>query len=194
VISAPPVHENTAHVHCLLRCPDDAATRAGVEDLAVSACEEARRRNSKAWARWTDDGLKVWFRDGRPEELRQLADSLGRSAPRYGASASFSDEEPTDRAYDIERSPILWGTVIHARLTRELLCALPEGAYVASDSRCSECSSSLGRVGPFSVRAQQWQRAQLAGLDGCVCRVLWSQDDFSAYRERSADAADSDRV
>ena len=186
MIPAAPVHEQADRVACILTCPDDATTRADIEEFAVNACDEARRRGWKAWARWTDEGLKLWLEQGRRAELQAFVDTLAATAPRYGADVAMLDEAPPPAIYDIERPPIPWGTVIHARLTRELLCALPEGAYVASDSRCSECPSSLGRVGPFSVRAQQWQRAQLAGLDGCICRVFWSQDDFSAYTARNA--------
>ena len=116
--SAAPVRENTDRLACILSCPDDAATRADVEDLAVSACDEARTRGWKAWARWTDRGLQLWLEHSSRGELRAFIDSLSETAPRYGARLSMLDEEPPMAIYDIVRSPVPWGTVIHARLTR----------------------------------------------------------------------------
>jgi hypothetical protein len=61
-----------------------------------------------------------------------------------------------------------------------LLTALPEGAYLACDSH-EDRAGSIGRLGPFQVRAQQWQRAQLSGMDGGMCRVFWTGDDYEAF-------------
>lgn len=175
----------------MLSCSDDPEARADLEDFAVSACEQARKHGWTASARWSDNGLKLSVQNATDREVREFVRSLNETAARRDATIVSLDEQPAHEVHDREDAPIPWGTVVHARLTRELLCSLPEGAYVASDSHCSECAASLGRVGPFSVRAQQWQRAQLAGLDGCVCRVLWSHDDFMAFCARTTGATGS---
>ncbi len=184
---APP-DNRTRQIVFLLTCPGEVETRRDVEDFAVSICDQARRRGWKALAQWTDGGLRVWLQNGESENLCALVQPLQAKAIELGATLSYLDEQPAARIRDIEDAPITWGTVVHARLTRDLLCALPEGAYVASDSDNADCADSLGRVGPFTVRAEQWQRAQLAGLDGGICRVLWSREDFEAFCQRPATA------
>ena len=169
----------------VLSCPPDAATRLDIEDFAVSVCDEARKRGWKVWACWTDAGLKVRLQNGRVQLLREFVATFVNSATKHGATMSVLEKpQPATLIRDIEDGPIVWGTVIHARLTRRLLCALPEGALVAFNLTAGDRGRFIGRVGSFQTRGEQWKRAQLAGLDGGSCRVLWSEDDCHAFYVR----------
>jgi len=164
-----------------ITCPPDAAARRRLEDYALTMCDQARKRGWQACAAWTDDKLKVRFQGGDPQEMREFLDPLAGNAKENGAVSSIFDEEPAGPPIGhLDDVPFRWGDVVHARLTRDLLSSLPEGAYVASVSE-EDRAASIGRLGPFQVRAQQWQRAQLAGLEGDMCRVFWSGEDYDAF-------------
>ncbi|HEX8280215.1 MAG TPA: hypothetical protein VF551_02465 [Chthoniobacterales bacterium] len=172
----------TTETVVMLSGGDDPDARRNLEDFAVTLCDQAKKHGCRACAVWTDDALKVRIQEGCGASVQDLFLWLGESAAEQGASITIGqDQESGPCIRDIEDGPIPWGTVLHARLTRDLLCALPEGAFVASDRACS-----IGRLGPSHVRAQQWQRAQLAGLDGAMFRVLWSEEDFQAFCKRSS--------
>jgi hypothetical protein len=165
----------------ILSCRDEANARRAIEDYAVSICEQTRKRGWRACAAWHEDKLKIRVQGGEIEQTREFLDALMADAKHHGAASSIIEEvEVSSVICQLDDAPILWGTVVHARLTRDLLAALPEGAYVGADSG-EDRATSVGRLGPFHVRAQQWQRAQLAGLDGGMCRVFWSGDDYEAF-------------
>ena len=161
---------------------DDAPARRNLEDFAILLCDQARKRGCKACAVWADGGLKVRIQQGCAESLREIVQWLAESAAEQGATVSIgADQEAGPYIRDINEGPIAWGTVVHARLTRDLLCALPEGAWVVCNTSAGELAVGLGRLGPFASRATQWQNARVAGLDGTMCRVFWSQADFDDF-------------
>lgn len=164
-----------------LACADDSATRRNLEDFAVLLCDQARRRGCKARASWVNEGVRIRLQSGCAESFQDILESLATSAAEQGASISIGEDHTPGRCIQaLEDAPIPWGTVVQARLTRELLCALPEGAFVAAEG-ADGSGASVGRLGPFHVRAQQWKRAQLFGLDGGMCRVFWSENDYHAF-------------
>ena len=168
---------------------DDAAARFRLEDFALLLCEQARKRGCRATAAWSDANLKVRFQDGCAESLQEIFQWLAESAAEQGASVEIGgDQDAGPRIRDFTDAPVPWGTVLQARLTRPLLCALPEGAFVVCNAAPGEVAIALGRLGSFETRAQEWQKAKLAGLDGTLCRVCWSEDDFDAYFEAAAAA------
>lgn len=165
----------------LLSGPAEAAARRELEDLAIAICDQARRRGWRACAGWTDENVKVRLQNGDTGAVKEFLQTFAARAERIGAHVSV--KEADGEAHSIcalEDAPILWGTVVQARLTRDLLCGLPEGAFVASASE-EDRIHSVGRVGPFNCRAQQWQRAQFSGLDGTMCRVFWSEADYNDF-------------
>jgi hypothetical protein len=165
----------------LLSGPPDAGARREMEDLAVAICDRARKRGWKACAGWKDESVKVRLQNGEAESVGEFLQSFAARAEKSGAKMSMREEETASPSIcALEDAPIMWGTVVQARLTRDLLCGLPEGAFVASASD-EDRVHSVGRLGPFHVRAQQWQWAQLSGLDGGMCRVFWSEDDYNAF-------------
>ncbi|MGZ5019538.1 MAG: hypothetical protein ACXWAV_03855 [Chthoniobacterales bacterium] len=162
----------------ILSCADDAKARRQIEDYAVTICEQTRKRGWKACAAWQEEKLNVRVQGGETEDMRAFLDPLVADAKEHGAASSILEEiEAAPLICHLDDAAIVWGTVVHARLTRDLLTSLPEGAYVASADR----AGSIGRLGPFSVRAQQWQRAQFAGLEGGMSRVFWSSHDYEAF-------------
>ena len=161
---------------------DDATARLRLEDFALLLCDQARKHGCRATAAWTDGNLKVRIQEGCAESLQRVFQWLAETAAEQGAHVEIGpDQEAGPTIRDFGDAPIPWGTVVHARLTRELLCALPEGAFVVSNVSPGEVAVALGRLGPFVTRAQQWQNARLAGLDGTMCRVFWSEDEVDAY-------------
>jgi hypothetical protein len=171
----------TSEMVLIMGCPDDAGARRKLEEYALTMCDQARKHGWEACAAWADDKLRVRFQDGDADEMREFLDPLAGNAKENGATSSIFEEQPATAAIGhLHDVPFRWGEVVHARLTRELISALPEGAYVASVSE-EDRPASIGRLGPFHVRAQQWQRAQLAGLDGGLCRVFWSGEDYDAF-------------
>jgi hypothetical protein len=114
--------------------------------------------------------------------MRDVIQWLGETAAEQGASVTIGEDQPAGACIrDIEHGPIVWGTVVQARLTRDLLCALPEGAFLVCNAAPGEVPVPLGKLGGFGARAQQWQNAKLAGLDGTMCRVFWSDEDYDAF-------------
>ena len=161
---------------------DDAAARSNLEDFAVLLCDQARKRGCKACAVWADGTLKVRIQEGCAESLQEIFQWLAESAAEQGAQVEIgADQGAGPCIRDIGDGPIAWGTVVQARLTRDLLCGLPEGAFVVCNTGGCESPVALGRLGPFATRAQQWQNARLAGLDGTLARVFWSEEDFAAF-------------
>lgn len=168
---------------------DDAAARLRLEDFAILVCDQARRHGCRATAAWDGGSLKVRMQDGCAESLQHVFQWLGETAAEQGAQVEIgADQEAGPRIRDFADGAIPWGTVVHARLTRELLCALPEGAYVVCNTTPGEVGVALGRLGPFVTRAPQWQNARVAGLDCTMCRVFWSEEDFEAYVDGAAAA------
>ncbi len=162
----------------IISCADDPGVRCGIEDYAVTICEQTRKRGWKTCAAWQDEKLKVRVQGDDARAVRAFLDPFVGNAKEHGAASSILEEvEAAPVICQLDDSPVLWGTVMHARLTRDLLTSLPEGAYLASEDR----TGSIGRLGPAHVRAQQWQRAQLAGINGGMCRVFWSGDDYEAF-------------
>jgi hypothetical protein len=159
----------------------DATTRRTLEDLAVSICDQARKRGWKACAGWTGEDVKVRLQKGDLAAVEEFLQPFAARAEKSGAKMTLREGEGASPSIcALEDAPITWGTVVQARLTRDLLCGLPEGAFVASSAE-EDRAHSVGRLGPFHVRAQQWQRAQLSGLDGAMCRVFWSEADYQAF-------------
>ena len=169
---------------------DDAAARLRLEDFALLVCDQATKHGCRATAAWSAGRLKVRIQDGCAESLQHVFQWLAESAAEQGAQIEIgADEEAGPRIRDFGDAQIPWGTVVHARLTRELLCALPEGAFVVCNVTPGEVAVALGRLGPFVTRALAWQKARVAGLDGTMCRVFWSEDDLDAYFEGAAAAS-----
>ena len=171
---------------------DDAAARLRLEDFAILVCDQARKHGCRATAAWADGSLKVRIQDGCAESLEQVFQWLAETAAEQGAQIEIgADQVAGPRIRDFGDTQIPWGTVVHARLTRELLCALPDGAYVVCNVTPGEVAVALGRLGPFVTRAQQWQTARVAGLDRTMCRVFWSEEDFEAYAHGEAAAVET---
>ena len=164
-----------------LTSPDDPRVRRGLEDYALSLADRARKRGFKACAGWHDEKLQLRFQEGSAEEMRAFLDPLLAEADNHGAIGSVVQERNAATPIEhLDDAAFAWGSLVQGRLTRDLLCALPEGAYVASTSE-DDRGESIGRLGPFHMRAHQWQRAHLAGLDGRLCRVFWSERDYDAF-------------
>jgi len=150
----------------VLSCPPEPATRLDIEDFAVSVCDEARKRGWKVWACWTDAGLKVRLQNGRVQLLREFVATFVNSATKHGATMSVLEKpQPATLIRDIEDGPIVWGTVIHARLTRRLLCALPEGALVAFNLTAGDRA--------FHWTSRFFPDARGAVEKGTACRFRW---------------------
>ena len=161
---------------------EDAAARLRLEDFAILLCDQARKHGCRSTAAWDAGSLKIRIQNGCAESLQQVFQWLGETAAEQGATVEIgADQEAGPPIRDFADAPIPWGTVVHARLTRELLCALPEGAYVVCNATPGEVAVALGRLGPFVTRARQWQNARAAGLDRTMCRVFWSEEAFNAY-------------
>lgn len=165
----------------------DAAARRNLEDLAISICDQARKRGWKACAAWREEQVQVRLQNGELAAVEEFLQPFSARAEKSGAKMTIrAGEGMSPSICALEDAPIVWGTVVQARLTRDLLCGLPEGAFVAATSH-DDRAHSIGRLGPFHVRAQQWQRAQLAGLDGAMCRVFWSGADYEAFVRPESD-------
>jgi hypothetical protein len=161
---------------------DDAAARRNLEEFAVLVCDQARKRGCKTRAVWAGVNLQLRIQQGCADTLREVFQWLAETAAEQGASVTVGEDQPAGACiHDIEDAPIAWGTVVHARLTRDLLCNLPEGAFLVCNVAPCEVPVPLGRLGPYASRAEQWQRARTAGLDGTLSRVFWTEEDFRAF-------------
>lgn len=170
---------------------DDAAARLRLEDFALLLCDQATKHGCRAVATWDGRDLKVRMQEDCAKSLQYVFQWLGETAAEQGAQVEIgADQEAGPRIRGLTDGAIPWGTVVHARLTRELLCALPERAYVVCNATPGEVAVALGRLGPFVTRAQQWQKARAAGLDGTMCRVFWSEEDFAAFVDEAYSGSD----
>ena len=137
-----------------------------LEDFAILLCEQARRHGCRAAATWDAGSLKVRIQDGCAESLQQVCQWLAESAAEQGAEVEIgADQEAGPRIRDFDDAPIPWGTVVHARLTRELLCALPEGAFVVCNASPGELAVALG-----PSRSVRHARTAMAASPRCGAR------------------------
>lgn len=180
----------TAETVVVLSGGEDAAARRRLEDFALLLCDQARNHGCNATAAWAEGRLKVRLQEGCAESLQYVIQWLSETAAEQGAVVEVGADEPAGPPIrDLGEGPIPWGTVVHARLSREMLCALPEGAFVVCNTSPGDGAVALGRLGPFASRAEQWNNARLAGFDRTMSRVFWSEEDMKAYLDAECAAA-----
>lgn len=165
---------------CTLSAPDDPEARRETEDLALVICSEARKRGWKTCAAWTEGNIQIRLQTASGGSARDLMKCFADEARDLGVAVFLlEDQEPATAICEFDDGPIAWDSVVQARLTRKFLYRLPEGAFLISNGQ-ERGGFSVGRVGSMTERAEQWQSAQLAGMEGAMCRVLWAEEDIDA--------------
>ena len=168
----------------LFRVPLDASSRHRVESDLFSTALLIRQFGGKAWLGWTEaDWLKLRVQATPVERTRKaVADALENLPEPLRSSVAVREEQevaPTPLPA-VDTGDVPWGTVLHEKLTKRFLGLLPEGCYVLSNCYGGAEQIFSERIGPPNAREVAWRRAKIAGANGRLCRVVWTETDFNA--------------
>lgn len=143
--------------------------------VAGYLCNFAQREGGRACARWSCPTLKVRIQGVSRARVRVVLKALTDCCLRSAMTIVFIEtQEAAAPIGDSIGAQVPWGTFVRQRLTKRLLYALPEGAYVI------ECKTRLlaERLGVAEERESVWRRAVASRAAYHVCSVAWSLDQF----------------
>ncbi len=163
-------------------CPRDIKLMWKVGTFAESICAMCRQRGWPVHGEWIDAGFEVQIQGGDLELLQQQIDAIACTAQQMhsGLRVVLKVQRATEMP-DPATEPIRFGLGLSPRLTKRLLMTLPAGAYVVSNRWGGDCGPVFAAQIPTDRvdRLNLWVLTRQVGADGFVCRVVWSEEDFT---------------